>query len=289
MFRRDPVLHSLVSAAAIVLAAGLAGCHRATSAEKAAAPITEKNVAARGGLEAWRAVKRMSLSGNLDAGTPRDPVKLAATYTRTRKEMKAAARAALLHGGDADAAKPVLLPFVMELERPHKTRLEIQFRGQTAVQVFDGTRGWKLRPFLGRHEVEPYTPEEMRVASQDAELDGLLIDHAAKGNRIELEGTEPVEGRDAYKLKVTLPDGQVRHVWVDAQTYLDVKVDGIRRMDGKPRPVWTYLRDYRPVQGLMIPHLMETAVDGVKGSEKIRVEKVALNAPIDDDHFAKPN
>jgi hypothetical protein len=289
MIRRDTLLPFLASSAAIALAVGLAGCHRATSAEQAAAPITEKNVAARGGLEAWRAVKRMSFSGNLDAGAPRDPVKLAMAYSRTRKEMKAAARAALLHGGDADAAKPVQLPFVMELERPHKTRLEIQFQGQTAVQVFDGKNGWKLRPFLGRHEVEPYTQEEMRVASQDAELDGLLIDHAAKGNRIELEGTEPVEGRDAYKLKITLPDGQVRHVWVDAQTYLDVKVDGTRRMDGKPRPVWTYLRDYRPVQGLMIPHLLETAVDGVKGSEKIRVEHVALNAPIDDDHFAKPN
>ena len=127
------------------------------------------------------------------------------------------------------------------------------------------------------------------MASTQTDLDGPLIDYAAKGNKVELEGTEPVEGRDAFKLKVTSAEGQVRHVWVDKQTYLDVKVDGTRRLDGKPRPVWTYLRDYRPVNGLMIPHVLETTVEGVPGSEKILVERVALNPRLDDARFAKPD
>ena len=38
--------------------------------------------------------------------------------------------------------------------------------GDTAVQVFDGQQGWKLRPFLGRREVEAFTPAELAQAQE---------------------------------------------------------------------------------------------------------------------------
>ncbi len=223
-----------------------------TTTQLTAAQIVNKNVSARGGLEAWRAVRSLSMSGKMDAG------------------------------------KGVQLPFVMEMKRPRKMRLEIQFQGQAAVQVFDGANGWKLRPFLGRRDVDPYTAEEMKAASQQQDLDGPLVDYAAKGTKVELEGTEPVNGRDAYKLKLTLRGDQVRHVWVDAQTFLDVKIDGTRRMDGKPRPMFTYFRDYKSVQGLMIPYVLETSVEGVKDSHNMTIESVAVNANLEDSRFTKP-
>ena len=82
-------------------------------------------------------------------------------------------------------AEQAELPFVMELGRGRKQRLEIQFNGQTAVQVYDGAQGWKLRPFLNRHDVEKFTPEELKAAAQQSDLDGYLIDYAAKGSKVE--------------------------------------------------------------------------------------------------------
>lgn len=264
------------------------GCSKQTEAEKAAVSIVKKNLAARGGLEKWRAIKSMTMSGQMDAGKIRSADDVRASM-QPQASAVSARRAVIKKLKSADPEdKTVRLPYVMEVERPRKMRLEITFQGQTAVQVYDGTHGWKLRPFLGRHEVETYTADELKLASEQQELDGPLIDYARKGNQVELEGTEPVEGRDAYKIKVTLKDGQVRHVWLDKDNYLDVKVDGTRRMDGKPRAVSTYLRDYKSVNGLMIPHVMETSVEGVSGSEKIVVEKVAINTPIDDARFGKP-
>jgi hypothetical protein len=220
-----------------------------------ATQIVEKNVAARGGLQAWRNVKTLSMSGKLDAG----------------------------------GRQKVQLPFVLEMERSRKTRLELQFNGQTAVQVYDGTNGWKLRPFLNRNDVEPYTPEELKAASMQAELDGPLVDYGAKGTKVELEGVQQVEGHDAFNLKLTLKSGEVQHIWVDAQNFLDVKVEGTpRRLDGRFHPVATFLRDYRSVNGLMIPYVNETAVDGVKQTEKILVEKVIVNPKLEDSHFSKP-
>jgi hypothetical protein len=225
-------------------------------AKLTAAQIVEKNVSAKGGLQAWRAVQTISFSGKMDAG------------------------------GKSKAQ----LPFVLEKRRPRKTRVELVFANDTAVQVYDGTNGWKLRPFLGRRDVEPYSPEELKSASFESDVDGPLVDYAAKGNKVEVEGVEKVEDQDAYKLKVTMKGGQVQHIWVDAGNFLDVKVEGTpRRMDGKMRPVSIYLRDYKNVNGLMIPYVSETAVQGYKDTHKMIIENVVVNPRLEDSLFTKPS
>jgi outer membrane lipoprotein-sorting protein len=248
-----------------------------TSVNLTAAQIVDKNVAARGGLQAWRAVQALEMSGKMDAGGNRRST-LPVPGVRTGSNMP-----------PPRPAEPVQLPFVMDMKRPRKMRVEIQFNGQTALQVYDGTNGWKLRPFLNRHEVEKFTPEELRAASAQSDLDGPLIDFAAKGSKVELEGMEKVDGRDAYNLKVTDKSGHVRHVWVDAESFLDIKIEGTpRRLDGKYHPVAVYLRDYKTVNGLVMPYLLETAVEGVKEKERIQIEKIVLNPKLDDATFAMP-
>src|SRR5258708_24818161 len=50
-----------------------------------------------------------------------------------------------------------------------------------------------------------------------------------------------------YRLKLTYKTGEVRHLWIDARTFLDAKIEGTpRRWDGKTRTVATYFRDYKP-------------------------------------------
>jgi len=256
-----------------------------------AAAIVDKNVAARGGLQAWRSVQTLTLTGRLGAGgNQRATLSVPIPGAHRPQEADLPQR----------RAEEVRLPFVMELKRPSKVRFELQFKGQTAIQVFDGTQGWKVRPFLNRSDVEPFSPEEMKIASAQGELDGLLIDYAAKGTRIESDGTEKVEGRDTYKLKLTLKSGDVTHVWVDSQTFLEAKVQGRpRRLDGTDHPVEVYYRDYRPVNGLQIPFVLETRVlpvaktatgfrDTPVPPEKITIEKVTVNPKLDDSQFAKP-
>ncbi len=224
------------------------------AAKLSAAQIVERNVAAVGGLQAWRGVNTLVLSGKLEAG----------------------------------GTKNTELPFVMEMKRPHKSRLQIRFQDQTAIQVYDGDQGWKVRPFLGRNEVEPFTPEEASLAANWAELDGPLVDYASKGTKIALEGMDAVEGRPAYKLKLTLKGGTVRHVWIDAANFLELKIDGDpHELDGKMRNVAVYYRDYRPENGLKIPHRLETVIEGGKLPHKMTIEHVTINPPLEDAQFAK--
>jgi len=239
-----------------LLSPGLVSGSPSPAGPPTAAEILEKNAAARGGRQAWKAVETMTMSGKLEAG----------------------------------GTQNTQLPFVLKLKRPRKSRMELEFRGQTAVQVYDGTNGWKLRPFLNRKDVEAYTPEELKAANLQAGLDGPLMDALARGYPVELEGTQSVEGRKAYNLKITGKDGQVRHVWVDAETFLELMIEGTpRQLDGKPHHVNTYLRDYRTVNGLKIPYVIETSVDGVKRTEKIQIEEVVVNPTLQDSLFTKPS
>jgi hypothetical protein len=265
-----------------LLPLSIAGSETKPSAPKlTAAEIVDKNVAARGGLAAWRAVHTMEMKGKLEAGGNQ----------RATVPVPGATKG-MLKGVNVVPPRPkeqTQLPFVMDFQRGRKQRVEIEFMGQTAVQVYDGVQGWKLRPFLNRHEVENFTPDELQVASMQTDLDGLLIDYAAKGSKVELDSVDQVDGRNAYKLKVTDKGGNARHVWVDSQTFLETKIEGTpRRLDGKYHPVAVYFRDYRSVSGLVMPYLLETAVEGSPYTEKITIENIISNPNFEESRFAKP-
>ena len=286
-------LGSIAIALAAVLAPALAASPGGTEgAGLSAAQIIDRHVAARGGAAAWRAVQTLALSGKLDAGSGDSAAR---SLRLVREGLGANARRAPqavttpTDSGGGASAQQVQLPFRLELKRPHKSRLEVDFAGSTAVQVYDGQNGWKLRPYLNRGDVEPFSADEAKSEATRAELEGPLFDYAAKGTQVALEGTEPVEGRKAYKLRLTLKSGEVQHVWIDTQSFLDVKVEGIsRRMDGRMHNVWVYQRDFRPVQGLLVPFLYETAVDGAPRTHRMIIESVAVNRVLDDVRFAKP-
>jgi hypothetical protein len=254
-----------------------------------AAQIVDKNVAARGGLQAWRAVQTLSLQGKMGAGgNQRATLPVAMSNQKEFVDTLPHRR-----------GEETQLPFLMEMKRPRKVRVELQFKGQTAVQVYDGTHGWKFRPFLNRQEVEPYSDEELKIAATQEDLDGPLVDYVAKGTRVEVEGTEKVEGRDTYKIKVTEKTGHTFHVWIDAETFLETKIDGQpRRLDGSDHPVEVYYRDYQTVDGLEIPFVQETRVLsvgknalGVRDTpvppERIVIEKVVVNPKMDEKLFSK--
>ena len=255
-----------------------------------AAQIVDQNVAARGGLQAWRAVQTLSLEGKMGAGGNQRAV--LPVPTPGSKE--------LANTLPRRPTEEVQLPFLMEMKRPRKVRVELQFHGQTAVQVYDGANGWKLRPFLNRNEIEPFSEEERKIASDQEDLDGPLVDYIAKGSRVELDSTEKVEGRDTYKIRVTEKTGHTFHVWVDAQTFLETKIEGQpRELDGTEHPVEVYYRDYRTVDGLQIPFVLETRVlsvgvnalrlrDTPVPPEKIVIDKVVVNPKMEEKSFSKP-
>lgn len=233
----------------------MASGHDKHVAKLSATQIVSRNVEARGGLKAWRQVKSITMSGELEGGGKQNTD----------------------------------LSFVLRLKRPNKSRLEISFRNQKALQIFDGEHGWKVRPFLGRNDVEPFSPDEAKAAQDWQELDGPLVDYKRKGTHVKLEGVETVEGHKTYKLLLTMKDGDKKHVWIDAKSFLERKIDGQRRkLDGKLRYVGVYYRDYQNENGLTMPHVFETVIDGGKLPHKIHIKHIVINPKLGNGLFTKP-
>ena len=233
--------------------------------------VVEQYLAARGGA-AWKSANTLVLKGKMGAG--------ATTYEAVTKKLTL----------ERKEREEMQLPFVLEAKRPNKARWEITFNGKAAVQVFDGKAGYKYRPFLNRSDWEPYTPEELKSAQAEPGLEGWLASAVADGARVDSDGTEKVGDAACYRLKVTRKDGLSRHVWIDGKTFLEAREDGApRSLDGRPHDVAVSMSDYRKVDGLMVPFVVETSVKGVAKTEKMTIESASVNVPVDDGRFTRPH
>lgn len=246
---------SLATLLALAIATGSAPATPARSDPPSAEEIVARNVAARGGREAWQKVRTMTWSGHVESS--RAPA-----------------------GG---------LEFTLEQKRPNRTRLEIASSEERSVRVFDGFHGWKVRTVAGRRDVQPYTIAELRYAQAGDGIDGPLVDLEARGGSVSLKGEDEVDGRPAYHLEVRRVRGGVEDVWIDAATWLDVRHDRVAETGpAGGRRISTRYGDYRTVDGLRIPFLIETGGGPGASPDRLRVEKAVLDAPIPDARFRKP-
>ncbi len=243
---------TLKRSAALFAALGLAGALSAQTEKPTADELVARSIKARGGLEKIKSVQSMRMTGKMKL---------------------------------ADET----LPTVLEIKRPAMTRWEFTFDGQTAVQAYDGKTAWMLMPFAGVTEPQKMSPSETADIELQADIDGPLVDAAAKGNTIEVIGREKIEGDvDAWRLRVTRKTGDTRDVYLDAKTYFQVLAVTKRSVDGRDVEIRSRIGDYRDVSGLMLPHSFEASASGVDQTQSLKFDKIELNVPIDDSRFAMP-
>jgi len=244
----------LASVLTVAVAAALVSAAAdAAAAQLSAEQIIAKNVAARGGLEAWRKIETLVCVGHLRS----------------------------------EQAPLPSMGFILEQKRPNKTRFELLGMNQKSVRVFDGRHGWTMHGGQnGPSEAKPFSPEELLFAQGAPGLAGPLIDYAAQGSRVTLEGVEKLQGRKSYRLGVHRSSGEFDHVWVDAKTYLDVRYDRpSARTPTTSHPVSVYYSDYRTVAGVQIAAVIETGARPGRAPERMTIERMVVNSPLDDTVF----
>jgi len=223
----------------------------APAAAQTADQVIARSFEARGGLDKLKAVHTIRMTGRMSVG-PED------------------------------------LAMVVEMKRPDKIRVDTSGRGRAAVQAYDGTTAWGILPTgTGRAEVLP--SELAKAIAEQADIDGPLVDYAAKGSRVELVGAEgKVDGRRAFKLKVTRKDGSVAYYFLDARSYLPIRVEATRTVRGRPIEAEGTMGDYREAGGFLWPHRLENGASGMPDKQVITIEKIEVNPPIDDARFRMP-
>jgi hypothetical protein len=176
-----------------------------------------------------------------------------------------------------------------EKRRPNQIRQEFSIQGMTGVTAYDGKNGWKIEPWQGKKDPEPLGEEELKTIIEDSDFEGPLVNYQSKGNKVEYVGAEPVEGTDAYKLKVTLKSGDVEYFYMDTDYFVPIKIDTKRMVRGEEREYETSLGDYKEVAGWYQPYSYETNAKGSQNKQKITYEKVEVNVPLAATRFVEPS
>jgi outer membrane lipoprotein-sorting protein len=228
------------------------GLFSLVSSAQTADEIIAKSISARGGSEKIKAVQSQRLTGNISFGP------------------------------DAEGV------LIVEMKRPGKMREQFTLGGKTMIRTTNGTSGWSVNPFAGKDVPGPLSADEMRTMNQKADFDRPLVDYKGKGNQIELLGKERIEDKDAYKLKVTLKDGQLRYDYIDASTYQEIKWEGKIVADGREIEAVSYFKDYRDVNGVMYPFRIESETSSSAAKQTITFEKIEINPVLDDARFGNP-
>ena len=233
-------------AAAAVLGPGLA---RAETVDT----ILAKHIAARGGLEALRAVKSISSAGKL-----RPP------------------------GFDGD------MIYSETLVRGGKVRVNITLQGLTAVQTYDGADGWQIQPFGGRKDPEKLSDDDVKSLQEEADFEGGLVDWQAKGNKVTYLGTEDVDGAPAHALRVQLKNGDTQTWYLDPDAWLAVRIVTRTVQRGTESVSVTDLGDYEKVAGVWFPFEQESGPKGSHQRQRLTLSRIEVNAPVDAAQFVQP-
>ena len=236
----------------ITLAAALLVSLSAFGADLTVDEILAKNFEAKGGVEKLKALQSVRFTGKMSLG------------------------------GGMEA------PFTMTKKRPEMMRLDFTIQGMTASQAYDGTTGWALMPFLGKKEAEPMSGDMLKDAKEQADFDGPTWDYKAKGNTVELLGKADIEGTPAYKLRVVTKDGSDTLLYLDAETFLEVKAEAKRKVQGQDVEGETSFGNYQEFNGLLFPMSMEMKQKGAPSGQVITIEKVELNPTLENDSFKMP-
>ncbi len=225
-----------------------AGASRAETVDQ----IVEKNIEARGGLAALKGIRSLRMTGVVSMGPTSE------------------------------------IGLVMEFKRPKMVRQEFFAQGKTGVAAFDGTVGWQVLPFAGKTVPERMNADEQRELEEQADVEGDLVDWKAKGSQVELLGRETLSGVETWKLRVTLRSGTVQTLWLDPGSFLEIQRESKRKIDGKDVEFVSTMGDYREVSGIRFPFLVESRVKGATNGQKITLQTVDVNVPVDDALFHMP-
>lgn len=221
------------------------------AADLTADQLMARSAAARGGEEKLRALRSVKMTGTMATG-------------------------------EAGAA-----PILVAIEPGRYMRRIEQGPDATMVQVVDGPATWEVNPRNGIVKPTPMSERDAARFRRFADPQGPLVNPQAKGAQVKVLGKMPWNGSQVYKTEVVFPDGGIHYVYLDATSFLPVRM--VHKLYvpplGKDIDVEFRYRDFRDVQGVKWPFVEEGSAPEVNFEQTISWETVELNAPLDGSLF----
>ncbi|HMG35336.1 MAG TPA: hypothetical protein VKM94_15460 [Blastocatellia bacterium] len=213
--------------------------------------IALKIAAARGGLGQLRAIKTMVVHGKL-------------------------------------VGPGVNASILVRLKRNNQIRIELDFGGRVLIQGFDGSVGWQINPFSENPAPQQLSGAELLTLRDQADIDGVVVNYKDKGHKLELMGKQQVDGKDCFKLKLTLNTGNLMYLYIDAATFLEIREELVHEGPNGMVEIEEAVGGYKRFGGLLFATEFDSNSKGSSAHHKLTIEKIDLNADIDESIFKMP-
>ncbi|WP_146180048.1 hypothetical protein [Opitutus sp. ER46] len=179
--------------------------------------------------------------------------------------------------------------FTMLAARPNRVRIETENAGRTLIQVSDGVNApWEFDTGDWPPRYRDMAKGTAATFAADAEFDDPLIAGAERGFTFDYAGEVKAENRTLLRILVTRRLTETFSLLLDPDTFFIVsRLEERTTPSGGKTTVVTHFADYRPVNGVLMPHLIALVIDG-KPRQQTMVESIQPNPELPADAFARP-
>lgn len=96
---------------------------------------------------------------------------------------------------------------------------EIDFGGQSVVQVITADSGWMINPFMGSPNATSMPKEQYLMSKDQIYVGGPLLNYKNTGYNVQLTGMENIDGKPAYKIEGMSKDSIKSTYYIDSATH----------------------------------------------------------------------
>ncbi len=166
-------------------------------------------------------------------------------------------------------------------------RMELDFNGTMIVTVLRKDSGWAVNPLQGAPDPQPLPADAMKYSDNRLVLGSPLLNYQDRGYTATLLGTEKLNGKDTYKIKLSKNGVPESYYYIDAMTYYIDKCTIPMYLNGGSAPRDLIFTEFKKSpEGITYASSYTMNVD--QGDLQTVITKVVYNQPIDQKEFQNP-
>ncbi len=156
-------------------------------------------------------------------------------------------------------------------------RSDFSFNGLTGYQIITKDSGFNFSPFGGMATPERMTDADVKLATDEFDLESPLVNYQAKGHTIDLMENEDIDGVDAIQLRANLKNGKTIFYFIDPDTYYIIRTTAKGVSNGQEfSNTSNYYNFKKTKEGILFPFTVDN----------VTFDNIELNIPLDDKLFS---
>lgn len=215
--------------------------------------VVQKYTANMGGLDAFNKIKSVKMTGNVST-----------------------------QGMD--------LPITIQIVNGKGMRsdVEVEAMNQTISNGYVDGVGWRINPLQGSATAVKVSGSDLNDLKAQSSLASQLMDYKARGHKIELAGEETVDGKPAYKIKLTnKDDGKLTTYFIGKTDNVLIKSVSTKDVQGQATEISTFYSDLKEFAGAKFFLTRSMQMNGQE-FQAITFTSVEPNVTIDEKLFMIP-